>query len=96
MSLDISNNKKKAGPSVTAHFRLVWRETVSVRFLYTQPAWGTMGADFGERKENMEIRSAVVMTGVCSNGAHFQQLSVLFICASVYRMIIRFGDEQEE
>lgn len=35
----------------------------------------------------MESRHAVVMTGVGTNHAHFQQLSVLFVCASVYRNI---------
>lgn len=44
----------------------------------------------------MESKCAVVMTGVCSNGAHFQQLSVLFVHASVYRNITQFGDKWEE
>lgn len=42
---------------------------------------------FGGGRESLESRHAVAMTGVGSNHAHFQQLSLLFLCSSVYRNI---------
>jgi len=63
----------RADPSVTAHFRVVWRQTCSVKFLHPSPVWETTGADFGGRKETMETRCVVVMMGDCSSGANFQQ-----------------------